>query len=132
MRYLVAFDGFEQSTRALELARDQAEACDATVGVVHVVGDDNDDPESREQIRETVGDIMAERGVDYDLHFPTTTKVTHPATRVGQRLLEFADEHDADVIYLGNKQTGTAERMIVGSVVSTIVEDRSIPVVLVP
>lgn len=132
MRYLVAVDGFEQSRRALALARDQAAGTDATLDVVHVVAEGAADRDVEEEIRETVEEVMADSEVAYELHFPETDKNTQPAKKVGQRLLSFATEHDHDAIYVGNQATGTAERMIVGSVTSTLVEDRSVPVVLVP
>jgi nucleotide-binding universal stress UspA family protein len=132
MRYLVAVDGFEQSRRALALARDQVAGTDATLDVVHVVAEGAGDQDVKDQIRETVEEVMAGSDVSYELHFPEADKNTQPAKKVGQRLLSFASEHDHDVIYVGSKETGTAERMIIGSVTSTLVEDRSVPVVLVP
>jgi len=110
MRYLVAVDGFEASERALSFARDQARDTRAAIDVVHVVDEGGGDPETREQIRETVDAVMRDADVEYELHFPTTTKRTQPATKAGKRVLEFADEHDSDVVYVGNEETGTAER----------------------
>lgn len=132
MRYLVAVDGWEPSHRALEFAVEQAAAADAALDVVHVVGKGGGDADSNDQIRETIEGILADSGVDYEIHFVETNKDTRPADRVGARLLEFVEERGHDAVFVGNEPTGTAERFIVGSVGSTLVDARDVPVVLVP
>lgn len=132
MRYLVAVDGWDPSQRALAFAARQAGAAGATLDVVHVVAEGGGDPGSNEQIRETVEDALADAGVEYDLHFVETDKSRKPAKRVGERLLAFVEDRDVDLVFLGNEPTGTAERVIVGSVAEVLVEDRSVPVALVP
>lgn len=132
MRYLVAVDGWEPSHRALEFAVEQAAAAGATLDVVHVVGEGGGDAASNEQIREAAEEVVADSGVDYDIHFVETNKDTKPAARVGARLLEFVEEVGHDAVFVGNEPTGTAERIIVGSVARTLVEARDVPVVLVP
>lgn len=133
MRYLVAIDGWDASGRALSLAAAQAAAADE-IDVVHVVDESGGDPESVEQIRDTAEEVVAEVGGDAEVNVQVleTDKGRKPASRVGQRLLEFVDEHDHDLVYLGNEHTGAAEKMIVGSVSATLIEDRSVPVALVP
>jgi nucleotide-binding universal stress UspA family protein len=133
MRYLVAIDGWEASRRALSLAATQARATDE-IEVVHVVDEDGGDPDSVEQIRTTAEEVVAEVDGETDVAVRVleTDKDRRPATRVGDRLLAYVDEHDHDVVYLGNEHTGTAEKMIVGSVSATLIERRSVPVVLVP
>lgn len=132
MRYLVAIDGWEPSHNALEFAADQAAAAGADLDVVNVVGEGGGDEESKERIRETIEAAMAEAGVDYEVHFLETDKRTKPADKVGARLLEFAEERGHDAVFVGNEPTGTAERMIIGSVARTLVDAREVPVVLVP
>jgi nucleotide-binding universal stress UspA family protein len=132
MRYLVAIDGWEPSERALEFAAEQAVESESFVDVVHVVGEDGGDAEANEQIADAADAILGEYDLDYEVHFPRTNKRTQPANKVGQRILEFVDEHGTDVVYLGNEQTGTAERMIVGSVARKVIDARSVPVTLVP
>ena len=136
MRYLVALDGWEASRRALAFAIEQAALENAAVDVAYVVGEDGGDPDSVDQIHDIVDEVVAE--VDPDGEVPVEVVVLKvdkrhkPATRVGVRLVEFVEEHGHDAVYLGNERTGTAERMIVGSVSTTLIEDRSVPVVLVP
>jgi len=136
MRYLVALDGWEQSRRALRFAVEQAADTDATIDAVHVVDDEADDrdPEAIEQVETTVDEVLEAAGADVpvEVHVLEADKDYKPATRAGVRILEFVREHDHDAVYLGNEHTGTAERMIVGSVSGTVIEDRSVPVVLVP
>ncbi len=136
MRYLVALDGWEPSRRALRFAVEQADSADAAVDVVHVVDDDEGDrdPEAIEQVEATVDEVVAavDTGVSVELHVLEADKDYKPATRAGVRILEFAHEHDHDAVYLGNEHTGRAEKVIVGSVSATVIDDRSVPVVLVP
>jgi nucleotide-binding universal stress UspA family protein len=132
MRYLVAIDGWEPSERALAFAAEQAEESDSFVHVVHVVGEDGGNPDANEQIADTAEAVLGEYDVDHETHFLRTNKRTQPANRVGKRILEFVADRGVDVVYLGNEQTGTAERMIVGSVAQKVIDDRSVPVTLVP
>lgn len=132
MRYLVAIDGWEPSERALAFAAEQAEESDSFIEVVHVVGEDGGDAEANEQIADTVEGVLGEYDVDHETQFLRTNKRTQPANRVGERILQFVEERGVDVVYLGNEQTGTAERMIVGSVARKVIDDRSVPVTLVP
>lgn len=132
MRYLVAIDGWEPSHRALEFAAEQAAAAGVGIDVVHVVGKGGGDEESKERIRESVADAMGGAGVDYEVHFLETDKQTKPADKVGARILEFVEERGHDAVFVGNEKTGTAERMIVGSVARTLLDAREVPVVLVP
>lgn len=133
MRYLVAIDGWDASGRALSLAAAQAAAADE-IDVVHVVDEGGGDPESVEQIRSTAEEVVDEVGGDAEVNVEVleTDKGRKPASRVGKRLLDFVDERGHDLVYLGNEHTGAAEKMIVGSVSATLLEDRSVPVALVP
>lgn len=132
MRYLVAVDGWEPSHNALEFAIEQAEDCGAELDIVHVVDEDGGDPDANDQIRESIDEALAGHDVDAGVEFVETSKRTRPAKQVGNRLLELAEERGYDVIILGNEETGHAERAIVGSVGSTVVDARSVPVLLVP
>jgi nucleotide-binding universal stress UspA family protein len=132
MRYLVAVDGWEPSERALEFAVAEADESGSHVDVVHVVDEDGGDPESNERIREVIESVVGGKGVDYEVHFLETDKRTKPAAKVGQRILEFVDEAGVDLVFIGNEETGRAERMIVGSVARQLIEARTVPVTLVP
>jgi nucleotide-binding universal stress UspA family protein len=132
MRYLVALDGWEPSEHALEYAVEQATHTGAGIDVVHVVDEGGGNSESNEQIRETVREIVGDSGVEYEVHFVETDKRTKPADKVGKRILAFAEDGGHDAVYLGNESTGTAERVIIGSVARRVIEERSVPVMLVP
>lgn len=132
MRYLVAVDGWDPSERALSFAVEQATASDATLDVCHVVDTGGGEADTREQIRETVEETVGDADVDYELHYLEADKSTKPANKVGNRLLAFVEEGGHVAVFVGNEPTGTTKRLIVGSVARTLVEDRSVPVVLVP
>ncbi len=136
MRYLVALDGWEQSRRALRFALEQADGTGTAIDVVHVVDDEREDrdPAAIQQVEDTVDEVVAATDTDVtvEVHVLEADKDIKPATRAGVRILEFAHEHDHDAVYLGNEHTGAAEKMIVGSVSATVIDDQSVPVVLVP
>lgn len=134
MRYLVAVDGWEPSQHALAFAVEQATAAGAELDVVHVVDEAGADPESVDQIRDAVAETVADEGgdLDPDVRVVEADKGHKPAARVGARILEFVADRDYDAVFVGNEHTGAAERIIVGSVAETLIEDRSVPVVLVP
>jgi nucleotide-binding universal stress UspA family protein len=132
MRYLVAIDGWEPSERALSFAAEQAGESASSIDVVHVVGENGGDPESNERIEDTVEEILEGCDIEYETQFLATDKRTQPANKVGERILEFVEENDVDLVFLGNERTGTAERMIVGSVAKKVIDAQSVPVTLVP
>ncbi len=130
MHILVAVDRSAESQNALENALDNAAQFDATVTVVHAVDSEGDagDPEQRgeELLEEVIADAPAE-GVAIE----TRVLVGDPVEAVPA----YAEEIDADVIYVGHRglsaedrdPTGE-ERGPLGGVASGILEETTIPV----
>jgi len=99
-RILVAYDGSEESFRALEQAADAAQLCDAELGVVTVMPDLVHAP--TDALR-----YLRERGLDATVHAP----VGDPATEIG-RVADHAAYHS---VYLGTRD-GAVGRAISSSV----------------
>ena len=130
MHILVAVDRSVESKNALENALDNAAQFGANVTVVHAVdsGGDAGDPEQRgeELLEEVIEDVPA-AGVAVE----TRVLVGDPVEAVPA----YAEEVDADVIYIGHRglsaedrdPTGE-ERGPLGGVASGILEETSIPV----
>lgn len=148
MHYLVAVDGSEESLEALERAIAVAEPTGGSITVVHAVNPDvyevggmepitgpgdADDRlllESVESAEERGSEVLeeamataADHGIDVDadlLYGP-------PA----ERIVEYADDHGVDGIYIGHR--GMSDRLegLLGSVAKTVVERATVPVTVV-
>lgn len=148
MHYLVAVDGSEESLEALERAIEVAEPIGASITVIHAVNPDvydigGMDPitgpgdaddrllvesvetaeERGTEILEEATDLAADHGIEVDgdlLYGP-------PA----ERIVEYADDHDVDGIYIGHR--GMSDRLegLLGSVAKTVVERATVPVTVV-
>jgi nucleotide-binding universal stress UspA family protein len=121
---VVGTDGSERAARAVEQAAQLAEACGATLHVVHAY--QGTQPGVVHQGREIVDQVTAglgTRGIQVRGH----AVQGHPA----DALLNFAYDASADVIVIGNRgMTGTKAR-ILGSVPNSIAHDASCAVLIV-
>ena len=112
---LLAYDGTEQSERALARAAEVAKAFDATVhitsvapmrGSAHGMGpyDPTDPPSEHDQQLEGARARMAESGV--------TAMLVRAHGDPVEAILEIADEVDADLIVLGSHERSLIERAL--------------------
>lgn len=139
MKIVMAFDGSEPSTRALQEALRLARAAHATLTVVIVI---EEPPVSvfgqlaglspeyfRAQLEESAAqaDVAARQlatqsGLDVGIH-----------TRRGRPVDEILDAaRDADMIIVGTHGHRGMDRVLLGSVAETLVRRSSIPVLVVP
>ncbi|WP_435186051.1 universal stress protein [Halobellus sp. EA9] len=147
MQYLVAVDGSESSTGALEHALDVAERMDAAIVVAYAVeprvlvedaGAEapthsevgqriyTEDLEVAEQRGQDVLDDARERAADADVDVETTLLYGDPV----ESIVEYADEEAIDGIVVGHR--GLSGRMeVVGSVAKGLVEKATVPVTVV-
>ncbi|WP_435118623.1 universal stress protein [Halolamina sp. C58] len=107
-RVLVAVDGSEESTRAVEYAVTVADTYDAAVHVVYVLGDDVAENYESEGYADTAEEIAAERGVEIEASavsgFSKNRLTQHP----GSVVLDTAEEIGADFLVVPREpQTGT-------------------------
>lgn len=105
---LVAVDGSEESTRALEYAATVAEAYDADLQVVYVLGEGAVADRDAEEYEETATEIAADHGVDVATEtvsgFSTDRLSQHP----GSVVLDTAEAEGADCLVVPREpQTGT-------------------------
>ena len=128
MHILVAFDGSTESENALARALEITDVTDAEVTVVHAVHEADsggtEDPQA-------VLDAASERAKDQNISIETELLVGDPI----ERLTEYAESTDIDVIYIGHgglAQKGdsapeSAEESM-GSVAKGLLENTSVPV----
>ncbi|AKH96826.1 universal stress protein [Halanaeroarchaeum sulfurireducens] len=149
MNFLVAVDGSNESLAALERAIEMADPVGASVTVVHAVNPDvyelgGMEPittladaderllvESLESAEERGEDILSEaasvaeeQGFDVDVEL----LYGQPA----QQIVEYADEHGVDAVYLGHR--GMSDRLegLLGSVAKSVLGQAEVPVTVVP
>jgi len=122
---LVPVDGSEESTRAVEYAASVADAYDAAVHVVYVLGEDvvraiesgavEDDAVAADTAEyvETTQEVVADSGVDVATSvaagFSTDRLRQHP----GSVVLDTAEDVDADFVVVPREpQTGTSGEVL--------------------
>ncbi|MFB6133317.1 MAG: universal stress protein [Halanaeroarchaeum sp.] len=148
MHAVVAVDGSAESYDALERALDETESRGGSVTVVHAVNPDVyelggmepisgiEDADERllvesledaEQRGQSVLEEATSRAAEYEVDVDAIMLYGPPADRV----VEFADEHDVDAIYVGHR--GMSERLegLLGSVAKRVVERATVPVTVV-
>ncbi|WP_411968167.1 universal stress protein [Haloferax sp. YSSS75] len=129
---LVPTDGSTHAVRAAEYAVDLALTYDAVLHVLYVVdvrtshADTPVDDESTRGVSavEAVADLAEARGV------PVETEI-----RVGlpyRAIVEYADDHDTDLVVMGTHGTSGLERYLIGSVAERVVRLSDVPVMCVP
>jgi nucleotide-binding universal stress UspA family protein len=123
-RILVAYDDTDSARRALDRAAELAKAFDAEVLVTSVaplmVGspratgpvDPIDSPQRHAEELETARGMLRERGVDAQVVAATGD----PAGAIAM----IADERDADLVVVGTREPGLAERILRHSVSSEV------------
>jgi len=105
---LVAVDGSEESTRAVEYAVTVADAYDAAVHVAYVLGEDVAENYEDEGYADTAAEIADERGVEIDTSTVSGFSKSRLSQHPGSVVLDTAEERGADFIVLPREpQTGT-------------------------
>jgi len=130
MRVLVPVDGSECSARAVAFAAEMAERYDGELVVVHLSDADTD--AARAALDAAREGLPA--GHDGDASFEVVVRdmASPTANRVGQEILAYAKEADADHVVMGHHGAGVVERAILGSAAETVVRGEMMPVTVVP
>lgn len=133
-RILIATDDSEPARKAVSEAITQAEAFGATLHAVSVIESAEprpgyDDPTGGDQNAEqAVQRVVTEAGErDLDQEVVSAVVRGQPASAV----LQYASEHDIDLIVVGTHARTGIDRLVVGSVAERIIRDSPVPVVTV-
>ena len=128
---LVAIDGSDHATRALELAAEIAERFGATLTVLHVMTETGSSaiPEEFEEFAR----LEHVRVTEYDLYKSAASAIVRAAAdRVGvaghprpntliaeghsaQKIIDVAEDIDADMIVMGRRGLGGVQSLLLGS-----------------
>jgi len=133
-RILVPTDGSETAAAAMEEAIDLASTDSAEVHVLHVIDSwhyDTSIESAVEPLREEA-EPFVERlaGLAEAAGVPVTTAIE--VGRPAHHVLEYADDHDVDLIVLGTRGRGGLPRRLLGSVTQYVVAHAEVPVHVVP
>ncbi|GGF25820.1 universal stress protein [Halobacillus andaensis] len=140
-RILVAYDGSELSKKAIQEALTKEEANnEAEVHVVSVIKPTG--PFTNAKMAESIGTELAEQ-LKSDLeaikeefktvHHPIVTEalVGKSESNPGVKICDYADEHDIDLIIIGNRGLGNVKKFFLGSVSNNVVQHAKCPVLVI-
>lgn len=133
---LVPTDGSAAAETATETALALAERFDASLHAINVVELDRfpDDVESEaaeglaqrgEETMATLGDRAADAGVS------ATTRVVETADPTHQAIIDYAIDHDADLVVMGTHGRTGLNRLVLGSVTERTLRTSPVPVLTV-
>lgn len=143
-RIMVATDGSESASRAVDFAAHEAKAHDAELLITHIVGGyglpgnllTKLSPGQHEWLRETLTSLAAatleaarERARALGI---SAIRLESREDDVAPGLLDVAREAQADVLVVGKRGAGRAAGLLLGSVSQKLVSLAAIPVIVVP
>ncbi|MGZ0747965.1 MULTISPECIES: universal stress protein [unclassified Haloparvum] len=131
---VIATDGSESVSRAIDVALDLAERFDAEVHALYVI-DRGEVESSPEGVREDLRKALDERGEEALAEVDAQTdKGVETAVREGRPAAEisaYAREIDADVVATGTRGRHGENRFLIGSVAERVVRTCPVPVLTV-
>ncbi|QZY00938.1 universal stress protein [Halobaculum rubrum] len=131
---VVATDGSDSVSRAVEVALDLADRFDAAVHALYVV-DSGEVDSSPEEVRDQMRNALQERGgeaiVDVQkragIDVTAVVREGRPANEIG----DYAREIDADLVATGTRGRHGENRFLIGSVAERVVRTCPVPVLTV-
>ena len=131
---VIATDGSESVSRAIDVALDLAERFDAEVHALYVI-DRGEVESSPEGVREDLREALDERGEEALATVDEGTEMNvQTAVREGRPAAEIsacAREIDADVVATGTRGRHGENRFLIGSVAERVVRTCPVPVLTV-
>lgn len=131
MQILVPIDGSDSSFDALRFGIEFARGFDADLAVIHFAAERTD---ATDELFERARAAIAEAGLDAEPELIETEVVTESgaARKVGQRVVEIAEERDYNHVVMGRATSNRLERFVVGSASEAVIEESDLPVTLIP
>jgi nucleotide-binding universal stress UspA family protein len=135
---LVPIDGSEGVRRAAEHAAAIAERFGSTVHLLYVADTTHVNVSAQSLDLKTVREAMREKGQEATAAaaelveragVTATTAVESGSTP--KTILEYADDHDVDLVVMGTHGSKGLERWLIGSVAERVVRDAEMPVMTV-
>lgn len=131
MQILVPIDGSDSSFDALRFGIEFARGFDADLAVVHFAAERTD---ATDELFERARAAIAEAGLDAEPELIETEVVTESgaARKVGQRVIEIAENRGYNHVVMGRATSNRLERFVVGSASEAVIEESDLPVTLIP
>ncbi|MFC6718414.1 universal stress protein [Natrialbaceae archaeon GCM10025810] len=131
---LIATDGSEASSRAVDHAIELAEQLDATLNVLSVTGEGPQAENKQDHMRtdpdaethEAIEDVER-RATDANVEVVGETRPGVPQ----ETIINYGEEIDADVIVVGSSEKSGLDSLLSGSVAQEVVSESRIPVLTV-
>jgi len=131
---VVATDGSDSVSRAVEVALDLAARFDAAVHALYVV-DSGEVDSSPEAVRDQMRNALQERGgeaiVDVQKRAGTDVTAVVREGRPANEIADYAREIDADLVATGTRGRHGENRFLIGSVAERVVRTCPVPVLTV-
>jgi len=131
---VVATDGSDSVSRAVEVALDLAVRFDAAVHALYVV-DSGEVDSSPEAVRDQMRNALQERGgeaiVDVQKRAATDVTAVVREGRPANEIADYAREIDADLVATGTRGRHGENRFLIGSVAERVVRTCPVPVLTV-
>lgn len=131
MQILVPVDASDSSFDALRFGIEFARGFSTDLAVVHFAAERT---EATDELFERTRAAIEEAGLDADPELIETEIVTESgaARKVGQRIIELAEERGYDHVVMGRSTSNRLERFVVGSASEAVIEESDLPVTLIP
>ncbi|MGP4108922.1 universal stress protein [Virgibacillus sp. L01] len=140
-RILVAYDGSDLSKEALQEARLQAAGVPETevhvISVVTQTGPNtnvvmarNIEMEIAESLRPEIQTIKEEFEAE-DIVVYTDVLVDYSQRNAGDKVCEYADDHEINLIIVGSRGLGGVKKLLLGSVSTNIVHHATCPILVI-
>ncbi len=130
---VIATDGSDSVTRAVDVALDMADRFDAAVHALYVI-EESEIQSAPEEVRDSMREALEEQAEAALEDVSSKAASVTTATRTGRPAAEisrYAREIDADVVATGTRGRHGENRFLIGSVAERVVRTCPVPVLTV-
>jgi len=129
MRLLVGYDGTNAARQALELVKKRAKLLGAKVDVVNCMVQNHklkyeDIRKVEEKLEGEVRAILNSENIPYETHLVISGQ------DIGEGLVQYAEQHKADEIFIGIRKRSKVGKLVFGSTAQFVILNAPCPVVV--
>ena len=130
MKILVGYDGTNAAREALTLARQRAMLLGAKVDVVNCMVQNH--KLKYEDIRKVEEKLEGEaRAILNSEKIPYETHLVISGQDIGEGLVQYAEQHEADEIFIGIRKRSKVGKLVFGSTAQHVILNAPCPVIVV-
>ncbi len=130
MKIMVCYDGSKEAKAALRQAHEHAKVWNADLLAVHSISRELALKRSRiEKTEKELGDQIKALFEDDDI--PCEVQLIVASPDVGEQLVEFAEDEEADIIFIGVVVKSKVRKLLMGSTAQYVILNAPCPVVTV-